>query len=104
MNGKTLKFDNVEINKTEFHVSKQPFALNFVNVNQILISGKFKQSDMGFKYFIGYKDDNTIRPLCIILPQISGYVKYFDISGKNMSFMIKDDSVMVKHNEIWNKI
>ena len=104
MNGKTLKFDNVEINKKEFHVSKQPFALNFVNVSQILISGKFKQSDMGFKYFIGYKDDNTIRPLCIILPQISGYVKYFDISGKNMSFMIKDDSVMVKHNEIWNKI
>ena len=90
MNGKTLKFDNVEINKKEFHVSKQPFALNFVNVNQILISGKFKQSDMGFKYFIGYKDDNTIRPLCI--------------NGKNMSFMIKDDSVMVKHNEIWNKI
>ena len=104
MNGKTLKFDNVEINKKEFHVSKQPFPLNFVNVNQILIAGKFKQSDMGFKYFIGYKDDNTIRPLCIVLPQISGYVKYFDISGKNMSFMIKDDSIMVKHNEIWNKI
>ena len=34
------------------------------------------------KYFIGYKDNNIVRPLCIILPQISGYVKYFDNGGK----------------------
>ena len=39
MSEKTLKFDNVEVNKKEIHVSKQPIALNLVNVNQILISG-----------------------------------------------------------------
>ena len=63
MSKNTLKFDNIEINKKEFHASKQPFALNLVNVNQILISDKFEHSNKGFKYFISYKDDNIIRPL-----------------------------------------
>ena len=76
MSKKTLKFDNVKVNKKSFHASKQPIALELVNVNQILISDKFKYSDAGFKYFIGYKDDNIIRPLCIILTQVSGYINY----------------------------
>ena len=75
-----------------------------VNVNQILISDKFGHSDKGFKYFIGYEDDNIIRPSCIILPQMSGYIKYYESEGKNMSFMIEDDSVLTNYNEIWNKI
>ena len=65
MTKKTLKFDDVEHKKKGFHASKQPIALNLVNVNQVLISDKFEHSDNGFKYFIGYKDDNIIRPLCI---------------------------------------
>ena len=96
MSKKILKFDSVEVNKKEFHVSKQPVALNLVNVNQILISDKLsvklseilisEYSDKGFKYFIGYKDDNIIRPLYIILPQMRGYIKYFDSSGKNVFY------------------
>ena len=43
---------------------------------------KFRHNDTGFKYFIGYKDDNIIRHLCVILPQISGYIKYFNNGGK----------------------
>ena len=45
----------------KFHVSKQPIALNLVDVDQILISDKSKHNDTGFKYFIGYKDDNVVR-------------------------------------------
>ena len=45
-------------------------------------------------------DDNIIRPLCIIFPQMSGYIKYFDDGGKNMSFKIEDESVFLKYNEI----
>ena len=52
------------------------------------MSDCFEHSDKGFKYFIGYKDDNIIRPLCIILTQLSEYIKYFENVGKNMSFMI----------------
>ena len=74
MSEKKLKFDDVEVNKKEFQVSKQPIALILVNVNQILISHKVKHSDTSLKYFIGYKDNNIVRTLCIILPQMSGCI------------------------------
>ena len=35
---------------------------------------------------------------------MSGYIKYFDKGGKNMSFMVKDDNVLDKYNKIWDKI
>ena len=104
MSEKTLKFDNIKVNKKKFHKSKQPINLDLINVDQIVISGKFKHSDDGFKYFIGYKEGEIVKPLCIILPQMTGYIKYFENGGKNMSFVIKDDDVLDKYNEIWDKI
>ena len=94
MSEKKLKCNNVEVDKKEFHTSKQPFALNSVLINKIVVSYKLKHSDKGFKYFIGYKEDVTIRPLCIILTQMTGYIKYFDNGGKKMSFKIEDVNVL----------
>ena len=54
---KTLKFDNIWVNKKEFHKSKQPINLISVNTEHIVTSDKFKHSDDGFKYFIGCKED-----------------------------------------------
>ena len=104
MSEKTLKFDNIRVNKKQFGKSKQPIDLDLINVDQIVVSDKFKHSDDGFKYFIGYKEAEIIKTLCIILPQMSGYIKYFENSGKKMSFAIKDDDVLDKYNEIWDKI
>ena len=92
----TLKFDNIVVNRKEFHNSKQPINLDLVNVDQIVISNKFKHSDDGFKHFIGYKEDEIVKPLCIILSRMSGYIKYFENGGKNMSFEIKNDDVLNK--------
>ena len=104
MSEKTLKFDNIRVNKKEFHKSKQPIDLDLVNVDQIVVSDKFKHSDDGFKYFIGYREGDIVNPLCIISPQMTGYIKYFENEGKSMSFVIKDDDVLDKYNEIWDKI
>ena len=60
-------------------------------VDQIVVSDKLKQNNEGFKYFIGYLEDEIVKPLCIILPQMSGYLKYFENGRKNMSFLIKDE-------------
>ena len=104
MSEKALKFDNIRVNKKEFHKSKHPIDLDLINVDQMVVSDKFKHSDDGFKYFIGYKEGEIVKPLCIILPQMSGYIKYFENGVKNMSFMIKNEDVLDKYNEIWNKI
>ena len=68
----------LQLIKKKFHKSKQPLNLDLVNINQIVISDKFKHSDDGFKYFIGCEEDEIVKPLCIILPQMSGYRKYFE--------------------------
>ena len=89
MNEKTLKFANIRLNKKEHHKSKQPIDLDLVNADQIVVSDKFKHSEDGFKYFVGYKEGEIVKPLCIILPQMSGYIKYFENGRKNMSLMVK---------------
>ena len=75
-----------------------------VIVDQIVVSDKFKHNNEGFKYFIGYQEGEIVKPLCIILPQMSGYFKYFENGGKNMSFLIKNDEVWDKYDKIWDVI
>ena len=62
-----------------------------VSVDQIVISDIFKHSEI-------------VKPLCIILPQMSGYIKYFENGGKSVSFFIKDDEVWEKYEKIWDVI
>ena len=98
MSEQTLKFGDIVINKKKIHPSKQAIALNLVDTNKIVVSDKFRFSNNGSKYFIGYSHDNyVIRPLCILLPETSGYIKYFHNGGKNMSFKIEDESVYHKY-------
>ena len=97
MSVKTLKFGNIEDNKKEFHQSKQP-------INPIVVSNNFKHIDDGSEHFIGYKEGEIVKPLCIVLSQMTWYIKYFENWGKNMSFVIKDDDMLDKYNDIWDKI
>ena len=93
MSKKTLKFNNVRVDKKKFHRSKQPIDLMSVTVDQIVASDKFKHSDENFKYFIGYRKGEIVKLLCTILPQVIRYIKYFENGVKKMSFLIKDDEV-----------
>ena len=56
------------------------------------------------KFFCGYLNNDVIKPLCVILPQMNGYIKYFDNGGKNMSFVTDDKKVYGKYDEIWNVV
>ena len=104
MGEKTLKFKNIKVNKKEFHKSKQAIDLDLVDTGKIVVSDRFRHSEEGFKYFIGYQEDEIVKPLCIILPQMNGYIKYFDNGGKNMSFSIKYYEVWEKYDDIWDVI
>ena len=85
MSEKTLKFDNIGDNKKEFRKSKQPNNLDLVNVDQIVISDKYKHSDDGFKYLLVTKKVRSLNHYVLsYLPQMSGYIKYFEKGGKNV--------------------
>ena len=91
------------IKKNSIYLNKL-FFLNSVDLSKIVVSSKWKISDTKCKYFCGYLNNDVIQPLCVILPQMSGYIKYFDDGGKNMSFVTDDKEVYKKYNEIWEVI
>ena len=69
MRGKSINFDDKKINKSSFYKNKKLFNLNDIDVNKILVSKKESYGTKNsLKYFIGYNDDDVIRPLCILLP------------------------------------
>ena len=104
MSLKTIKFGDKEIDRKEFYSSKQAIPLDSVDLDKIVVSNKLKISDTTYKYFCGYLNNDVIQPLCVILPQMNGYIKYFDDGGKNMSFVTDDEEVYEKYNEIWKEV
>ena len=62
MSEKTLKINNIIPNKKKFHRSKEPIDLLSVDLDQIVVSHKFKHNDESFKYFIGYLKDEIVKP------------------------------------------
>ena len=103
MSGKGINYEDKKISKSNFYKNKKLFNIHDLDVNKILV---FKKESYGTKtspkYFIGCNDDDAIRPLCIKLPQMIGYVKNFD-SNKTMSFKVGDHKLLKKYNKIWGK-
>ena len=104
MSSQKIKFGDKEVDKKEFYSSKQAILLDSVDLSKIVVSNKWKINDAKYKYFCGYLNNDVIQPLCVILPQMRGYIKYFDDGGKNMSFVTDDKEVYEKYNEIWNVV
>ena len=105
MSKHTLVFNDIEVNKKDFQASKKAIPSSLVNTKNRVVSYRVKDNDDSCKYFIGYlHDDGVIRPLCVILPQMGGYIKYFDNGRKNISFKVEEESIYLKYAEIWNKV
>ena len=104
MSLRKIKFGNKEINKKGFYSSKQAISLDSVDLNKTVVSKKWKINDTTYKHICGYLNNDTIQPLCVILPQMDEYIKYFDDGGKNISFFTDDEKTYKKYNEIWEVI
>ena len=75
MSGKNIDFDDKKNRKSTFYKNKTINTIENIDVNYILVSNKKAYGNKNlFKYFIGYNDNDIIRPLCIRLPQMTGYV------------------------------
>ena len=103
MAAQEIKFGNAAINKKEFYSSKHTLFLKDVQLDKIVTSSKRKINETTCKYYVGYCKDDLIRPLCVIMPQMNGYIKYFSDGGKNMPFISDDKDVYDKYGAIWNK-
>ena len=100
MSSQKIKFGDKEVDKKTFYLSKEAILLDSIDLNKIVVSSRWKLNDTRYKYFCGYlNNDGIIKPLCIILPQINRYIKYFDDGGN------KDhEKAYEKYDEIWNVV
>ena len=88
-----------------FTKKEEIFNIDDIDVNKILVSKKEQYGKHNsFKYFIGYNDNDVIRPLYLELSQMTGYINKFDKNKITMSLMIKDIQLLKNYNKIWKKI
>ena len=103
MSGNSMNFDNKKIKQSNFCNNKNKIIFNIddIDVNKILVSKKEQYGKYNsFKYFIGYNDNDVVRPLCLKLSQMTGYFNEFD-EGNNknknkitMSLKVKDKQLL----------
>ena len=97
-------FRDIEIEKNRFYHLKSPVLLKDVDIEKLLVSNKIYFGEKNYKYFIGYLYfDNKVKPLHIMLPKTSAYLKLYDGLTKWMYFLIEDNDLLEKYNAIWDK-
>ena len=104
MSLKKINFGDKEVDKKKFYSSKEAIFLDSVDLSKIVVSSRWKINDTMYNFFCGYLNNNAIKTLCVILPQVDGYIKYFNDGGKNMSFVADDEKIYEKYNKIWEVI
>ena len=103
MSEKNIKFDDKKIIKSDFYKNKKPFQIDDVDVNKILVSKKEPHGTKNaLKYFIGYNDNDVIRPLCLRLPKMTGYARKFK-ENTIMSLRVNNKQFLKNYNKIWEK-
>ena len=103
MSGKNTTFDDKKNRKSTFYKNKKINNIEDIDANNILISKNESYGNKNLlKYFIGYNDNDIIRPLCIRLPQMTGYARKFE-ENVTMSFIVKDKQLLRNYTKIWEK-
>ena len=105
MNGKNISFNNEKIKKSNFYnKNKKIFNIDHNDVNKILISKKETYGEYNsFKYFIGYNDNDVIRPLYLFISQTTGYINKFEKNKITMALMVEDKQLLENYKKIWKK-
>ena len=97
---KDITFGDIKVEKHKFHQYKSPISINDVNISKIVVSNSVPFCKKGIKYLFGTKMVKKVKSLCVMLPKISAYRRDFD-ETKYMSFLIKNEKLLDKCNEIW---
>ena len=99
-----VRFGEKETAKEKFYAAKKPIKIWDVNVDNIVIS--ITETKTNSKYLMWYLN-KAVRPLVLIMPKMSGYVKTFKVEDKIkklMSFHIDDEKLLEKYKAIWTNI
>ena len=106
MSTSSINFNDKKNLKSDFYnKNKKVFTINDIDINKILVSKKETYGKYNsFKYFIGYNDNDVIRPLYLFISQTTGYINKFDKNKITMSLMIKDIQLLKICNKYGKKL
>ena len=105
MSENSINFNDKKIEKSESYKNKEIFDTNDIDVNKILFSNKEKYAKYNpIKHFIGYNDNDVIKPLYLELPQMTGYINKFDKNTIAVSLKVRDKNFLKIYDKIWRKI
>ena len=103
MNGNKINFGDKKIEKRGFYKNKKPFHIDDIDVNKILVSKKEQYGKHNsLIYFIRYNDNDVIRPLCLRLSKIIGYINKFENKkiAITMSLWVNNEQLFKRYNKI----
>ena len=104
MSEKNKNFDQKKIKKSKFYRNKKVSSIDDIDINKILVSKKEPYGTKNsFKYFIGYNDNDVIRPLCVRLPQMTDYARRFD-ENTTMQQWVNNKQLLKNYDKIWEKV
>ena len=93
MSEKTISFGDKKVNKKDFYINKKQFNIESIDINNILISKPEIYEKYMRKYIIGY-NDNTISPLQLFSPKMTGYLNSFENGTRKISFFTNDNELL----------
>ena len=73
--------------------------LEDVAINKILLFSMISSGEKNYKWC-----DYETKPIRIMLPKRSTYVKNYDGKINGWVFLIKYDELLKKYNHVWNKV
>ena len=95
---------DVAIEKHNMYDYKSSIFLEYIHIDNALLSNKISSGEKNYKYFVGYfYDGYKIRPLHIMLPKTSACIKNYNFQTKRI-FLIEVDELLEKYNTIWDKV
>ena len=104
MSAKNINFNDKKIKRSTIYKNKTINTIEDIDVNNILVSKKGPYGNKNsVKHFIGYNDNDIIIPLCIMLPQTTGYARKFD-ENATLSFIVKDEKLLKSYTKILETI
>ena len=104
MSGKSINIDDKKVNKSEFYKNKKVTSIDDLDVNKILLSKKEPyDTKNAFKYFIGYNENDIIRPLCLRLPKMTDYAKKIN-ENTTVPFRVNSKQFLKNYHKIWEKV
>ena len=104
MDKEILMFGDIEIEKNKFYHHKSQISLKDVDTEKILVFNKSSSGEKKTNFIGCLYNDHKVKPLHIMLPKTSAYVKSYDGQTKWMYFLTEDDDLLEKYNTSWDKL